>query len=423
MSGSASQTLKRKKAARRRARKLRIDAPKPPRSDIRVSQFNTDPIAAAPECAGRYEIVAAADGVAEILLYGFIGGWEGTNAEDFHGELQSVAADAKKVIVRINSGGGSVFEAVAIYNTLAGLSAEVETRVEGVAASAATLIAMAGDEIRICENAFFMVHEARGGTFGTAPQIRQYLDLLDRANQSILLTYAARTGIPEADLREYMAQDTWMTAAEALEAGFVDAIDPVKETKPHVPPKSRISAPEPSGEFRTDLASQQINQLLAQVMPDADEPEESMPKPAKTPENTPETPEPEAAKPIDEVAAQLQRAADLTAAFSDDPEFLQAAIFDPEMTVERAKLQRFDSVVDRLGQAEKRIDQLAKEGTTEQPEFLASDDDAEPVDADDADAVDASVKSEWNKHPELKEEFPSFNTFAAWRKRWPDEAL
>ena len=182
---------------------------------------------------------AAKDGEGEILLYGTIGeDWwgDGTSAKAFSDILDSLG-DVNTIRLRINSGGGDVFDGTAMYNMLVKHDARVTVEIEGVAASAATMIVMAGDEIRISENAHFMIHAASGGVRGNAKEMRQYLQLLDNADHLIRLTYSARTGISDDDLVEMLAFDNWMTAAEALEHGFVDAIDEAKTITPDITPE------------------------------------------------------------------------------------------------------------------------------------------------------------------------------------------
>lgn len=175
----------------------------------------------------------------ELMLFGTIGEdfWgEGITAKSFDAALKALG-DSKKIHMRINSGGGDVFEATAIYNMLVKHDAEVIVEIEGVAASAATLIAMAGNEVRISENAHFMIHAASGIAWGNADELRQYLKLLDNADDLIRLTYSRRSGIDQEELKDMMSFDNWMTAQEALEYGFVDSIDEANSSKPHVTPE------------------------------------------------------------------------------------------------------------------------------------------------------------------------------------------
>lgn len=160
------------------------------------------------------------DGPAEVLLYDEIGGWFGMSAEDFAKDLAKVKA--KRITLRINSPGGSVFEGLAIYNSLRQHPAKVTTRVEGLAASAASFIAMAGDTVQVCRGSMMMIHDAMGIGVGNAAEMRDLADLLDKASANIADLYAARCGGGVDQWRDAMKAETWYTAREAVEAGLAD---------------------------------------------------------------------------------------------------------------------------------------------------------------------------------------------------------
>lgn len=160
------------------------------------------------------------DGPAEVLLYDEIGGWFGLSAEDFAKDLAKVKA--KQITLRINSPGGSVFEGLAIYNSLRQHPAKVTTRVEGLAASAASFIAMAGDTVQVCRGSMMMIHDAMGIGVGNAAEMRDLADLLDKASANIADLYAARCGGGVDQWRDAMKAETWYTAREAVEAGLAD---------------------------------------------------------------------------------------------------------------------------------------------------------------------------------------------------------
>lgn len=232
--------------------------PKPaPRSEVRTPQSVgcSRPVGASPaqrerraadrgKPAGTITAKALSPGEGELLLFGSIGeDWfgEGITDKSFNEALQTLG-NVNTIRLRINSGGGDVFDATAIYNMLVKHGANVIVEIEGVAASAATLIAMAGDEIHISENAHFMIHAASGVAWGNAEAMRQYLKLLDDADHQIRLTYSARTGIPVDELVEMMDHDNWMTAQEAFDLGFVDVLDELKSVTPHVTPTEAVAA-------------------------------------------------------------------------------------------------------------------------------------------------------------------------------------
>lgn len=145
-------------------------------------------------------------------------------------------AKAKEILVRVNSPGGDVFDGHAIYSALARCEAHVIMEVEGLAASAASIILMAGDERRIHKGAFVMIHESQGGTMGTAEDHEKTADLLRKINGEMAVLYAERSGQTHEKCLEMMAaNETWLTASEAVELGFCDAVIAAKGTTP--PPK------------------------------------------------------------------------------------------------------------------------------------------------------------------------------------------
>lgn len=159
---------------------------------------------------------------AEISIYDEIGAW-GVTAKDFIGELRNVKAQS--ITLSINSPGGSVFDALAIYNALRQHEASVTVKVMGVAASAASLIAMAGDKIIMPENAFMMIHNPINFAYGNAEDMREMADILDKIGASLVATYVARTGLPEDEVKALLDAETWLNAEEAVEKGFADEME------------------------------------------------------------------------------------------------------------------------------------------------------------------------------------------------------
>ena len=135
---------------------------------------------------------------------------------------QAAGAD---VTVNINSPGGSAFEGLAIYNLLRNYSGRVVVNVLGLAASAASVIAMAGDEVRIAKAAMLMIHNSSGLCWGTAQDMRDMAAVMDKLDSLMVGIYATRTGTPEADIAALMHQtDHYMTGQEAIDAGFADSL-------------------------------------------------------------------------------------------------------------------------------------------------------------------------------------------------------
>ena len=189
--------------------------------------------------ARKYSIIRAegdATKPAEMLLYDVIGAdpWTGggITAERVLADLKALGQDSA-IDVRINSPGGEVYEGVAIYNALARHPGKVTVHIDGFAASIATLIAMAGDEIRVAENAVWMVHQPWTFAMGNAPEMRRIADSLDKHWAAMLTTYERRTGRAAAELAQRVTDaggEWWMTAAEAVAEGFADTVvDPSED--------------------------------------------------------------------------------------------------------------------------------------------------------------------------------------------------
>ena len=159
---------------------------------------------------------------AEISIYDNIGGW-GISANDFIDELKALG-DVETINLRIASGGGSIVEGNTIFNALKRHGAKVVTHIDSLAASMASVIAMAGDEVRMAENALLMIHNPWTMSIGGAEQLRKDADLLDKMEENIRTSYG-RSNLSAEELDAAMEAETYYTASEALEAGFIDEID------------------------------------------------------------------------------------------------------------------------------------------------------------------------------------------------------
>ena len=161
----------------------------------------------------------------EIWLYDQVGdGWfGGMSAKSFIAELAKLGK-VDTINLHINSPGGSVFDGVAIYNQLKAHPARIEVDVDGVAASIASVIAMAGDEIRMADGSMIMIHDPYTLAAGGAEEMRKTADLLDQIGASIATIYAKRTGLKESQIAAMMNEETWMGASAAIDAGFADRV-------------------------------------------------------------------------------------------------------------------------------------------------------------------------------------------------------
>lgn len=179
---------------------------------------------------GTWRINKTSDQSAEVFLYGDIGGWlDGVNAEDFAKELALI--DVETIDVRLNSGGGSVFEGQAIYNALHRHEAQINVHIDGLAASIASVIAMAGDTINITEGSHIMIHKPWSMAMGDAESMRKEAEVLDSLESGIVDIYAARTNKPRKQLESWIAAETWFKGQDAVDAGFADAVIPAKRKK------------------------------------------------------------------------------------------------------------------------------------------------------------------------------------------------
>ncbi len=164
---------------------------------------------------------------AEVLIYDEIGAY-GVSAKGFLAELGTLP-DGVPIDLRLNSPGGSVFDAVAIYNALQRHDGTITVWIDGIAASAASYVAMAGDEIVMPENAFLMIHDPSGLVMGTAADMREMADTMDKIAGGMVRGYAARSGRSAEDIAALMAAETWFDAEAALAAGLATRrIEPVR---------------------------------------------------------------------------------------------------------------------------------------------------------------------------------------------------
>ena len=161
----------------------------------------------------------------EIWLYDPIGNsyfGDSISAKQFSKELTALGK-VDSISLRINSPGGDVFDGFAIYNQLKQHPATVVVSVDGLAASIASIIAMAGDSIKIAANAMMMIHDPQGVAVGDAGEMNRVAALLQTVKGNLADTYAARTAQSKADIEAWMADETWLTAEEAVRYGFADA--------------------------------------------------------------------------------------------------------------------------------------------------------------------------------------------------------
>jgi ATP-dependent protease ClpP protease subunit len=169
-----------------------------------------------------YNITNVAADEAELLLFNEIGGWFGTYADEFDAELKAITAS--RLTVRLNSPGGSVTEGIAIASALRSHPADITIRVDGIAASIASVIAMAGDRLSMMPGSMLMVHEAFGECVGDSAEMIKMAEVLDVISDNIASMYAAKAGGTADEWRERMRAETWFKAEDAVAAGLADGV-------------------------------------------------------------------------------------------------------------------------------------------------------------------------------------------------------
>lgn len=174
--------------------------------------------------------LAKTDTEASLYIYDMISADWGVSALSVIDALAQVG-DAKTLNIHINSPGGDVFEGRAIMAALQRYEGKTVAHIDSLCASAATSIALACDDVMMSDGAFFMIHNASGMAFGDKKTMRDTADLLEKVEGSIVSDYTKKTGKPMDEIAAMMDAETWMTAQEALDHGFVDSIVEAK-TKP-----------------------------------------------------------------------------------------------------------------------------------------------------------------------------------------------
>jgi ATP-dependent protease ClpP protease subunit len=294
---------------------------------------------------------------AEIFIYGDIGeSWwgESVTAAEFVKEL--AALDVEELTVRINSYGGSVSDGIAIYNAIKRHKAKTTITIDGVAVSIASLIAMAGDTVEAAENALVMIHAPWGASVGNSADMREYADVLDKYAQAMSSSYAAKSGKPIDEIMNLLTdgEDHWFTAAEALDAGFVDAVTEPQQaaasfSREAWAARAAKQTPAHAGKFHAAAAAQPSEKEPA--MSDKEKTPTAAPQPAAE------------IKPAAQPAA-LDESAIRAAATQDEakrrdgiegvfakfahlagmPELMAACKTDTQCTVEAAKLKIVDAM-------------------------------------------------------------------------------
>lgn len=296
---------------------------------------------------GTFEIRAKGNAEAEILIYGDIGAsWneESVTAAKFVRDLN--ALDAKTINVRLNSYGGAVSDALAIYNALARHPATVNTHVDGVAVSAASLIAMAGKKVHMAENAVMMIHGPIAWAGGNASDMREMADILDKYAQAMAPSYAAKTGKPASEMLALLTdgEDHWYTATEAQAAGFADEITAAIPVEASFKLDRYRGIPAAAAAFSRSMNMPDAIVPAATVTPPANQPA-ATPTPAAPTAPVAAAPQPAAPTIVATNGRTKEQVAEIRAAFApfmareDIKAAYTAVLEDLTVTVEAARAQ------------------------------------------------------------------------------------
>lgn len=372
-----------------------------------------------------YQIKSVAPDRAEVRIDGTIGGgWfdeDPVTAKSFAKELKA-AGKVKNLDIYINSPGGSVFDGSAIYSQLKRHTAKKTVYVEGLAASIASMIAMAGDEVVMPDNALMMIHRASGGVLGTANDMRKTADVLEKVESSIIAAYQAKTGRDPEELAEMMADETWMTAQEAVALGFADrTTDPITVTAcadaatlrsfKYVPPALRASAP-PVSSASSQEPAMPDDPIIESPAPAA----ESDPQPER--EVAPDQPQAAISAPDPAVAAPVVDMAALRAEVLTAESARRAAIralVTPALLARPGVRACLDACLDdpdlSADAASRRL--LAELGKTAEPLAVTA---TLTAGIDPNAPLEDRCRGDWQQDPALRNEFPNFDAYLAYRK-------
>lgn len=170
--------------------------------------------------------------IGELYLYGYISSFawfdDDITPETFKTELENLG-DISELHVYVNSGGGDVFSGQAIYNILSRVKVKKTVHIDGLAASIASIIVLAGDIVHMPKNALFMIHDPITGVWGNIEDFEKTLNALKKVKETLVNVYDSKSNLKRAEIEDLMRQETWLTAEEAYEWGFIDEVDEEKQ--------------------------------------------------------------------------------------------------------------------------------------------------------------------------------------------------
>jgi ATP-dependent Clp endopeptidase proteolytic subunit ClpP len=176
-----------------------------------------------------FSVVNKANNISEILLYGAIGEsfWEDSiSLKQFKDALKEIPDSTKEIQLRVNSPGGSVFDGMSMYELIKAekkKGKKVVAYIDGLAASIASVIILAADEIIVGEGSMVMIHKPLVGAYGNSLELERMVNILDKIEEQMITIYSKKTGISRAEISNMLSAETWMTSNEALDNGFADS--------------------------------------------------------------------------------------------------------------------------------------------------------------------------------------------------------
>lgn len=382
------------------------------------------------------EFKSLANDRAEIRIDGVIGGsWfdeDQTTAKSFAKSLKALGKP-KALDIYINSPGGSVFDGNAIHGQLKRHTAHKTVYVEGLAASIASVIAMAGDEVVIPENAYLMIHRVSGMVAGDASDMRKNAEILEKIESGIVAVYVAKTGRDADEINEMMMDETWMTGPEAVALGFADrttdAISATACLSPEVlqhfktPPAAMMMTPTPKDAPMTDEAHLENSPPAAEP---AAVPERPAPPASPASQDSP----PATVDPVALAARSAHIAADCTGAgFPQLAAGLIARQASPDEVTSRLNSAAQIKAACELAKTPDRLNAYLESGLSVNDvradlfNLLVARDQAAPVQTQPAVLIDNRLpledqcNAEWQQDPQLRAEFGNqLSAYLAYRR-------
>ena len=297
-----------------------------------------------------YALEKSNDGTATIHLYDEVGAF-GAGSKEFLADLAKL--DGQHIHLRINSPGGSVVEGTAIYNSLRRHKGGLTVHIDALAASMASVIAMAGAPVYIADNALLMIHNPWTISAGDSEQLRKEADLLDKLKSTLVNAYTRKTGMEQDQIAEMMNNETWLDAVEAVALGFADAIEEGVAAAATATPESLrarfdtfakgMTAEEPKAPAEAEVIATVVSES-APIADPSDSPDSSAPsdeQPAEQP--AVEEPAPEAPA---EPQAKATAADSILAKYNELSAKLDSAL--AEASAYKAKFDRVNEDLARL---------------------------------------------------------------------------